>query len=304
MSRALKLGFTAALDCINQQPALIPEGIILGTGKGSMTDTEQFLHSIKNYHETALNPTHFIHSTYNQVNGLIALNRKINSYNVTYVHRGFSFEHALLDAQMLLHEGEAHTALAGSFDEMTQEHFDVKQQWGYWKKENIHSHQLLQTQTAGTIAGEGAAFFLLSSQAPAKQAISIQAIHTLYKPTASVLEAEIQLLLSQQQLQASDIDAIVLGDNGDANLSAPYDYVRSVFSTAHHLAFKHLCGEYDTASSFGIWLCHQLLLQQHIPAYLYHPSAPLAPSTKPLKKILFYNNYFSQNQSIILMQLD
>lgn len=301
MSRALKMGFTAALDCLKKAGDPKPQGIIVGTGKGCMTDTEQFLHSIRDFQETALNPTHFIHSTYNQINGLVALNKKINSYNVTYVHRGFSFEHALLDAQLLIDDGEAETVLVGSFDEMTTEHFDVKQQWGYWKDEKINSLNVLGSETKGTIAGEGSSFYLLSGHKPAGPAVCLRDVTTLYKPDAKTLQQAVDHLLLRNGLTRADIGHLMLGEDGDIRRQEPYRQVREYFPDAELLCFKQLCGEYDTASNFGFWLAVHMLQLQHRPDYLLHPQNVSPRQTLPFNHVLIYNNYFEQNQSLMLL---
>ncbi len=90
MSRVLKMGLVAALQCLRNGSVSTPGAMITGTGKGSLQDTERFLKNITEYAETALNPTPFIQSTYNSVNGLIALQQKYMQYNNTFVHRGFS----------------------------------------------------------------------------------------------------------------------------------------------------------------------------------------------------------------------
>ena len=301
MSRALKIGYAAAIECMNQIPDQEPEAIIIGTGKGCLTDTEVFLHSIKEHNETALNATPFIHSTYNQLNGMIALNKKINSYNVTYVHRGFSFEHAMLDAILLFKEGEARTILVGSFDEMTAEHYIVKQNWGYWKEEKINSSSLLKSTTKGTIAGEGSAFFLLSTEKPQTPCIRLQSIATLYKPSNEQLEFELTRLLNEHNISIQEINALLLGENGDCNNTLQFQFVKSLIPQAQQLSFKHLCGEYDTASSFACWISSQILIHQNIPEYLNLNSTNKNQETKKLKHILIYNNYFQLNQSFILL---
>lgn len=302
MSRALKIGFTAALHCIEKSDVESIDAIIIGTGKGCLIDTESFLHSIKEYHETALNPTHFIHSTYNQLNGMIALNKKINSYNVTYAHRGFSFESTIIDAMLLAEENENLYILVGSFDEITQEHFDIKKQWNYWKKENIDSLELLNSETEGTIAGEGSSFFMLSNLKTNRNQVCIKAINTLYKPNEDDLKHCIETILLENNLNKNDIDIVMYGHNGDANQSKHQSLFQEYFSESVSLGFKHLCGEYDTASQFGFWICNQILLQQHIPQTLYLNSSK--EMKKPIRNILLYNNYFESNQSIFLLNIE
>ena len=271
MSLALKIGYATAIDCLKQEENLIPDAVMIGTGKGCLEDTELFLHSMRTYHETALNATHFIHSTYNQLNGMIALNRKISSYNMTYVHRGFSFEHALIDAGLLFDENQAQSALVGSFDEMTEEHFTIKKQWGYWKDELINSKDLLLSESKGTIAGQGSAFYLVSKIKPQHKVVSIQSVVPLYRPSETDIQFALNHMLSKLDLKIDDIDLVLLGENGDANYKQAYQNFKSLFSNTQFLYFKHLCGEYDTATSFGTWLASQILLNQAIPNYVLHP---------------------------------
>lgn len=304
MSRALKMGFSAAMECLKQEPERIPEAIIIGTGKGCMSDTEIFLHSIREYQETALNATYFIHSTYNQLNGMIALNKKINSYNVTYVHRGFSFEHALLDAALHFAEGDAKNILVGSFDEMTREHFTVKKHWGYWKQEKVQSDLLLLSETPGTIAGEGTSFYLLSDTPPDdKPCAAIRHVSTLYKPDQQDMQIALEALLRENDLKPEDIDLLMLGENGDTDRPGHYAWMKQTLASATPLYFKHLCGEYDTATNFACWLSRCILEQQRIPEYAYHPADDRRHGNQKIKRLLIYNNYFDLNQSLVLMNV-
>ncbi|NJK84751.1 MAG: beta-ketoacyl synthase chain length factor [Bacteroidales bacterium] len=107
MSRIVKMGICSALKCLKESGVEVPDAIITGTGFGCIEDTEKFLGSIIQNEEKMLNPTPFIQSTHNTVGAAIALKIKCNNYNNTYVHRGFSFEHALLDGLMLLNEDKA-----------------------------------------------------------------------------------------------------------------------------------------------------------------------------------------------------
>lgn len=292
----LKIGFSTAMNCLQNANEIIPEAIIVGTGKGSMHDTEQFLTAIKTYQETALNATNFIHSTYNQLNGMIALNQKINSYNNTFVHKGFSLEHAIIDAQLLLNENDIKTALVGSYDEMTIDHFNVKKQWNFWKHETINSLELFNhSNTIGTIAGEGSGFFLLSNSKPSNTSISISFIETLYNPTLDDFNASLQQLINETGIQLSEIDIVISGKNGDANQVGFFNVLEKETSTAETIFFKHLCGEYDTAINFALWLGNSILLNQ---------KTPNSSTKKDLKTVLIYNNYFEKNQSLILLELE
>ena len=61
-----------------------------------------FLTKMVENNEELLTPTAFIQSTHNTIGAQIALMLQCNNYNNAFVHRGFSFESALLDAMLLI----------------------------------------------------------------------------------------------------------------------------------------------------------------------------------------------------------
>lgn len=80
-----------------------------------------------------LAPTAFIQSTFNTIGAQIASLSKNRCYNNTYAHRAFSFESALLDAILLLQEGEARNVLVGGIDEMTDTLYEILKRLGTWR---------------------------------------------------------------------------------------------------------------------------------------------------------------------------
>ncbi|WP_126245163.1 beta-ketoacyl synthase chain length factor [Chitinophaga rhizosphaerae] len=282
MSRLLKMGLTAALQCLRNANATVPGAIITGTGRGSLQDTEKFLHDIRTYEETALNPTPFIQSTYNSVNGLIALQQQCTDYNNTFVHRGFSFEHALLDSLLQIQEGNAESVLVGGFDEMTVEHFFIKSRIGYWKSALTQPADMLASGTPGTIAGEGAVFFLVGTQ-PAP--VEVRGIQMLYRPAPDQVASQLAQFLQKQGVKAEDVDLLVIGRNGDTRFDHFYAVVEKALpSTATNIPFKQYCGEYDTAGAFGMWTAQQELLSGR------HKTA------------LVYNHFYGEQHTFILLQ--
>src|SRR5690606_22314402 len=116
----------------NLVPQKDVDGVIIGTAKGSMLDTEKFIKDLDYYKEESMNPTPFIASTYNAVNGAIALTTQTTVYHQTYVNRGSSFENALLDAQMLCAESSDNIfVLVGGFEELTEEYYALKNKLNY-----------------------------------------------------------------------------------------------------------------------------------------------------------------------------
>ncbi len=301
MSRLLKMGLSVAIDCLEKVKDRQMDGVILGTGKGSLSDTEAFLKSIKTYQETALNPTQFIHSTYNQVNGLVSLNKKIDSYNVTYVHKAFSFEHSLLDALMLLGEG-AQNVLCGAFEEISEEHFNIRKSWGVFKEKKINNLDLFQDAAPGTIAGEGSTFFVLSTKKTNENQAKVIDVKTLYDVNNLNLYNEIDEILRKNNIVKEDIDIIFHGANGFKEQQNHYEYFKKQFQHTEIIPFKQYCGEYDTAVQFAFWLSSQILEKQKIPPFLLNFEQQV-PKLKRIKNILIYNNYFEKNQSLLLLNI-
>lgn len=291
MTRVLKMGLTAALRCIQDSGLDTTGPIVTGTGKGSLQDTEKFIKEIAEYKETALNPTPFIQSTYNSVNGLIALQQKSTAYNNTFVHRGFSFENALLDSIMLLHEGAAHT-LTGAFEEITAEHFYIKSRIGFWKENKIDSRDLYQHLSPGTIAGEGAAFFTLTGEPTPHSYAAISGFKTLYKPAPGKLTATLKDF-------SDGSDLIITGRNGDSNYEHFYQELDNCFPGIPQLPFKHLCGEYDTAGAFGLWLAAHIIKAQQLPQQWFPLRQPLSA---PVNSVLFYNHFYGEQH--VMLQLE
>src|ERR1700712_1329207 len=119
MSRIIRMGVAAAFGCLNEAGCEMPEAIITGTAYGCLEDTGVFLSKMVEQHEELLSPTAFIQSTHNTVGAQIALMLRCRNYNNTFVHRGLSFESALLDAMLLMQEQTVSNALVGGVDEIT-----------------------------------------------------------------------------------------------------------------------------------------------------------------------------------------
>lgn len=300
MSRTIKMGITAGMKCLQTSGIEKIDGIITGTGRGSMTDTECFLGDMITIGEQALNPTYFIQSTYNSINGWLAMQTKCTGYNQTYVHRGFSLELAILDAQLLLAETTTtQHYLVGCFDEFTPIYFGVKDKIGYWKKQIPNSLDLLKhADTTGTIGGEGAAFFVLSNDS--QNAIgTLAAMKMLQEPTVDELQIAINEILAQHHISMDDIDVLLCGMNGDSRHQYLYD-TASALATEHTTiaAFKHLTGEYDTSNGFALWFCTWLFQNGNVPGEMMIRKG----NNTGIKNILLVNHYILNNITVALVR--
>jgi hypothetical protein len=231
MSRIIRMGAAAALTCLREAGIAIPDAIVTGTAYGCLEDTGVFLNSMIERNEEMLQPAAFIQSTHNTVGAQIALLLGCTGYNNTFVHRGFSFESALLDAALLLADKEAATVLVGGVDEITETSRALLARCGMYRR---------------AIAGEGAAFFLLTGQPSGNDLALLEGFETFYRPDAAVLEQRLMSFLSSAGLTPGDIDLIITG-NEEAIIS-------SLFPGKPNLIYKELCGEYPTSTSFALWL--------------------------------------------------
>ncbi|MGF6927810.1 3-oxoacyl-[acyl-carrier-protein] synthase II [Chitinophaga sp. W2I13] len=299
MSRVVKMGVGAANLSLEAAGVTAPDAIITGTAYGCLDDTGVFLTKMVNQQEEMLTPTAFIQSTHNTVAGQIALLLGCNGYNNTFVHRGFSFENALLDAIMILKEGSAQHILAGGVDEITNHSHQLLSRFGLYKKTPVKTMELLNSPSRGTIAGEGAAFFTLGIAKQPGAVAELSGVSTLYKPLwEGEVIGHIMKFLEDNNCTPADIDLIVTGRNGDIDQDEIYEEVADALFPDHaEASFKHLCGEYPTAAAFGVWMANAIIAQQEVPeAAVFFGRAP-----EKIKKVLIYNHHQGTHHSLVLL---
>ncbi len=302
MSRIMKMTISAAMECLSQAGVKAPDAIITGTGSGGVLDMEQVVKDLRRFDEGSLNPTAFIQSTYNSPNGWIAMQTHATCYNQTFVHRGCSFELALLDAQGLLAESRRGLRLlVGCYDELSDEYTLIRGRRGYWKVNPPDSLALLQhADTAGTIAGEGVNFFVFGSE-PEQALACVAAIRLLHHADAASVADAVREILSGAGLAPSDLGLIMLGLNGDVRQSHLYNDLLTAWpQSIPVVSFKPLCGEYETASGFGLWLGIQVLNGWTIPQELQVRG--VVPTDLGGSNVLVVNHFIQGEVSILLLR--
>ena len=299
MGRLIKMGVASSKICLQNAVCGIPDAIITGTGLGCMEDTEKFLATLVRNKEELLTPTSFIQSTHNTVSAQIALLLKCHNYNFTYVHRGWSFESALTDAMMQIRNGRAATVLAGGMDELTNSSFEIMRRLGLWRRKAVDTSELFGQPSKGSIAGEGSAFFLLSSANSEHTYAKLTDLHLFRrKHSEGSLSEELAAFLQRSALNFGDIDLVISGLNGDASSDKIYKEITGIPGAAGIGAWKHLSGEYQTSSAFGLWMAAMAMKFQRLP----EAAVIRSPYPGPLKTILLYNHYLDLNHSFILLQ--
>lgn len=271
MSRIIKMGVACGLECVGTTPPEKIHAIITATGLGCLADTEKFMNAVIDFEERMLNPTPFIQSTFNTIGAQIALLCQIHAYNVTYVHRGLSFESALLDGMMRVCEGNEQV-LVGSVDEITPSSYAIQKRLGLLK---------------GTLAGEGSQFFLLAQQANERTLAEINGVETFIGThSTEEISSRITHFLQRNGLKMEDIDWFISGKNGNPKQDAIYTTLETnLFANAKQSSFKDECGEFQTASSYALWKA----------VHAFEASASQ-------KIVLIYNHYQSINHSLILIR--
>jgi len=246
-----------------------------------------------------LPPTAFIQSTHNTVAAQVALSLKCHSYNNTFVHKGISFESALLDGLMLLKEGDANNVLVGGTEEMTDTGFKILSRLGLYKRQPLSNADLYKIQSHGTIGGEGSIFFLLNDKPSRDNLAELVATKTFYKPqTSADIKLHTNKFLADNSINASDIDLVITGKNGDTKNDAIYENVIPVLFADNSLAYyKHLSGEYPVSISFALWLAANIIKRGEVPALVADGEIK---NTSP-KRILIYNHYQNSYHSLMLV---
>jgi len=300
LSRFLRIGLSSAILCTRSAGNPEVDGIVTATGYGFLEETAKFLKEILQLNERQLTPTFFMQSTYNALAGLVALTLKCKGYNNTYVGKGFAFETALYDVMMQLHDAGGKNFLVGSFDEAEQGQYNINARVGHYKKEKINSLKLFDhTSSSGTLQGEGCAFFLVSGNRGAHAWCALKDVRMIFNPSAGSFTKALYEFLSENSITPSDIDVWVSGASGDEHCDALLTQTAdTILKQVPELRFKHLVGEYCTASSFAVWLAASIIQKQVVP-----PSVQFGDRAMPIaiKKVLIINQYMARNYSMILL---
>jgi hypothetical protein len=92
---------------------------------------------------------------------------------------------------------------------------------------------------------------------------------------------------------------VITGINGDVESDRLYHFLmQDKLKDLPSAYFKHLCGEYDTSSSFALWLASVVLKSQRVPGYVMMGDNKAVD----LKRILIYNNLRGNNHALFLAE--
>jgi len=295
----------------------MPDAIISGTGLGCIDNTEKFLYSISENEEQFLQPTFFMQSTHNILSSTIAIDLKCHGYNNTFVHRGASFENALLDAVMQIKQGRVQTALVGGYDELTDDYFQFFDRIGIW------DFQKGVSPKENCFASEAAVSLLLGNTRNEHTICELNDVVLMHKPTPGQIQQSLDALLTKAGCKLTDIDAILTGLNTHAVNDKIYrNTIDLFFRDIPVLQYKHLFGESFSSSALAVYVAITCLRKGYAPSLLtVDPPATASsiPSTnspsdasptlltnedagiKGIRRILVYNHYRNKSHTLTLL---
>ncbi|GHT44213.1 3-oxoacyl-ACP synthase [Bacteroidia bacterium] len=265
-----------------------PGAILTGTGFGCVENTEVFLEAMTFEGEECLKPTCFMQSTHNTIGSLIAIGIPCHGYNSTYTNKGTSFECALTDACIQLKDGRIRTALVGAYDEMTPHYFVLLGRTGYLGA------------GSGSFCGEAAVSMMLGTGAGKNPLCRVRSIEMHYGSALEDLQSTLRRLLENGQSSLDEVEAVMVGTNGNLRNDAVYQAVcPALFPGKDLLRYKHVFGEIYTASGLGVYAAATCIHRGRIPGFLFADGRKEAK--EGVKHILFYNHCENKNHSFILL---
>lgn len=297
MSKTVKMSSVASTLALKEAGIEKPDSIIVGTGMGCSQDSEKFLKNVLENNEEFLTPTFFIQSTHNTVAGQIALGLQCHGYNFTYVNTSSALEFSMLDAKLQILDGEAENVLVGSTDEKTDRIMELYQLSNTIKKEENLPSDYLNSKTEGVIWGEGSSFFVLGKDKNESSYAQLKDIQITNKLESNKTEKFIREFLAENNLTNDDIDVVILGFSGDSKSDMYYKNASELFTNSALLYYKHLSGEFNTASGFSTFMACQILKNQEIPKVMMINDI----KKDEIKNVLLYNHLKGNDHSLILL---
>lgn len=278
MGKILKRALATSKEALKASGLNSVDAIITGTGYGCIENTEIFLDALSKEGEQMLSPTYFMQSTHNTISSLVAIQLKNHGYNVTYAHKGISFDSALQDAWLQMQLGKIHSALVGGHDEMTETFYNILKKGGVMGQDK-------------EMCGEAAVSVVLGTE---KQDSLCKLVNfkMLHKPSAETLK------VIAKDFQA---DYILTGISGNHKSDEAYlKECKELFGSSILLKYKHLFGESFTSSGIGLYVAAQCLKAGNIPAHLFVNKDEIK-GKKP-SNILIFNHTDGNNYSLTLLE--
>lgn len=273
LNHLLKMAVIAARRArAPSERAEIPEdriALCIGTGLGCLTDTVEFLSNMILKDEKTPMPAKFINSVHNAPASQAAMELGAKGLNSAPTHREISFESALWQSITEIRSGRADLAYAGACDEMSPYYMDAGFARGWWPPDaGPHVPFDLEADRSDMpLAGEGAALVSLARGEAAAKPLARVGPCALGRwsrlPDGSIdAEAEaawIESTLARAGVGLDQIDLVLSGADGRTKVDAMYLRTHATLERRAGrgvpiAAYKHLCGDFASASAVGFVL--------------------------------------------------
>ncbi len=204
----------------------------------------------------------------------------------------------MLDAKLQINDGEAENVLVGSTDEQTDRTMELYKLNNTIKEERNLPVDFLNSNSEGVIWGEGSSFFVLGKEKTESSYAQLKDIQIINKLELAESQQFVEDFLAKNNLKSEDIDAVILGFNGDSESDVYYKNVSELFPNSALLYYKHLSGEFNTASGFSTFMACHILKKQEIPEVMKINSV----KKSKIKNILLYNHLGGKDHSLVLLE--
>ena len=298
MGKILKRAVATSKEVLNASGLDTVDAIITGTGYGCIENTEFFLDALSTEGEQLLKPTYFMQSTHNTISSLVAIQTKNHGYNVTYSHKGISFDSALQDAWLQFRLGKIESALVGGHDELTETFYHILKKGGMMGKDD---ERCGEATVSVVLASANHYKEVRRSHPEMKPLCKLSGFEMLHQPSMNALRDVVAKMLQSAGKSLTDVDYILTGISGDQGNDAAYiQEAKTLFGDKPLLKYKHLFGESFTASGLGLYVAAQCLKVGRVPASLFVDSKEV--SDRQPKCILLYNRSDGKNCSLTLLE--
>lgn len=295
MGKAVRMGVGTALPLLRSWSSPV-NGIVIGTANGGMEDCIKFLNQVIEFEEGTLTPTNFVQSTPNAVASQLSLLSKNMGYNITHVNRGLAFENALLDVDMLLKENPHHTYLLGGVEEVSSYNYNIDHLADWFKKTTVSNKELFDSDTDGTLSGEGTAMFMVNAT-PAGALALVEGFCMIHTDRIEEAMTELDVFLAKHLTEGESIDLLLSGESGDRRSRPFFEACEARMKDALVVRYKHLIGDFGSASSLALAIGVEILHSGAVPGHMKKNDRPSSFS-----RLLICNQYKKHQHSFILVR--
>ncbi|HEY4207469.1 MAG TPA: hypothetical protein VGM31_11680, partial [Puia sp.] len=155
----------------------------------------------------------------------------------------------------------------------------------------------------GSLAGEGAAMFLVSDEKEGALA-RMRGITILHSEDENAVTGQLQEFLNRHIASTRERpDLFLTGENGDIRIRHFYDACEKVLDNTSPgnditiARYKHMSGEYPTATAFALWIACQVLGGLSLPSHMI--KRPGSAAHASFRNVLIYNNYKGRQHSFM-----